>query len=157
MQGINHSCHAIKLSGLFVIIQLAVKGGALCVIEEFTRTLVDVAQEKFASDTEKYSEMIQEEYELIRPSRQEEVLSMSRHFKELLKTSGRCEDCSDWQLEAAEITGTDTARQLNVGNWRRVSGLHQNDDLFPHVTGGLRGRTITVASVDVRLDHSEHS
>ncbi len=42
------------------------------------------------------------------------------------------------------------ASRLDVGTWRPVLGLANRDDLLPHVTGGMRGRTIAVASTNVR-------
>ena len=39
--------------------------------------------------------------------------------------------------------------QLEVGTWIPTFGLALKDDLLPHVTGGFRGRNITVASFEV--------
>ena len=38
---------------------------------------------------------------------------------------------------------------VEVGSWEPMQGLVLKDDLFPHITGGLRGRVLTVASMDV--------
>ena len=38
---------------------------------------------------------------------------------------------------------------VDVGSWEPMQGLVLKDDLFPHITGGLRGRVLTVASMDV--------
>jgi len=37
---------------------------------------------------------------------------------------------------------------LNVGNWNAAHGLTIYDDLFPHFTGGLRGRVVNVTSLE---------
>ena len=39
--------------------------------------------------------------------------------------------------------------QLEVGSWIISRGLDLRDDLFPHVTGGFRGRMLPVASIEV--------
>ena len=44
---------------------------------------------------------------------------------------------------------TSGANVVEVGTWEPMQGLVLGDDLFPHVTGGLRGRVLTVASMDV--------
>ncbi len=50
-------------------------------------------------------------------------------------------------IKAAEVK--DTAAGLEVGSWTLKGGLRLKDDLFPHVSGGLRGKTIKIASFDV--------
>ena len=58
-------------------------------------------------------------------------------------------------MEAAEIKKE--VQGLDVGNWQPRFGLGLKDDLFPHVKGGLRGRTIEVTSVDVSLGETNPS
>ena len=41
------------------------------------------------------------------------------------------------------------ANVVDVGLWEPMQGLMHKDHLFPHVTGGLRGRTLTVSSINV--------
>jgi hypothetical protein len=50
-------------------------------------------------------------------------------------------------IKAAEIK--DEVIDLEVGTWNLESGLHLKDDLFPHVTGGLRGKVIKIGSINV--------
>ena len=40
---------------------------------------------------------------------------------------------------------------MEVGTWMPALGLALKDDLLPHVTGGFRGRAITVGSLEVLL------
>ena len=40
--------------------------------------------------------------------------------------------------------------QLEVGTWMVSVGLNLKDTLFPHIAGGMRGRRIIVASLEVR-------
>ena len=49
---------------------------------------------------------------------------------------------------------TSGANVVEVGTWEPMQGLVLEDDLFPHVTGGLRGRVLTVASMDVSTFNS---
>ena len=46
----------------------------------------------------------------------------------------------------------DRINKLEVGTWTTSVGLLLKDDLFPHVTGVFRGRVITVASIQVKLN-----
>jgi hypothetical protein len=50
-------------------------------------------------------------------------------------------------IKSAEVK--DEVRELDVGTWTLKGGLKLMDDLFPHVTGGLRGKQIKVASMHV--------
>ncbi len=50
-------------------------------------------------------------------------------------------------IKSAEVK--DDVRELDVGTWTLKGGLKLMDDLFPHVTGGLRGKQIKVASMHV--------
>ena len=50
---------------------------------------------------------------------------------------------------AVEVRESNKINQLEVGTWILTVGLAMKDDLLPHVTGGLRGRNITVASFEV--------
>ena len=58
-------------------------------------------------------------------------------------TPHRCGRCLRYQLVAAEA-----GAGLEVGSWSQ-RGLATRDSLFPHVSGGLRGRTIKVTSIHV--------
>ena len=44
---------------------------------------------------------------------------------------------------------SDRINQLEVGTWMPSTGLTLKDDLLPHVTGGFRGRAISVGSLEV--------
>ena len=92
----------------------------------------------------------QEEYNLIKPPKADEVAKMATNMKTFLFKHGVCGRCTTWQMEAGEVTGDATTERLDVGDWEPVIGVIPKDHLFPHVTGGLRGRRITVASINVR-------
>ena len=57
----------------------------------------------------------------------------------------RCGRCLRYQLVAAEAGA---GAGLEVGSWSQ-RGLATRDSLFPHVSGGLRGRTLQVTSIHV--------
>ena len=40
-------------------------------------------------------------------------------------------------------------KRLEVAMWSPVLGFAVKDDLFPHVSGGLRGRRVTITSIEV--------
>ncbi len=54
-------------------------------------------------------------------------------------------------MAAAEIKGDPFYRAgiLDVGFWTPVTGINNKDDLFPHVTGGMRGRMMKVSAIHV--------
>ncbi len=62
----------------------------LCSVEEFLRAFVDVMQDKTVRDAEKYFDMVQEEYELVKPSRMEEMVELTNNFKTYLVEKGKC-------------------------------------------------------------------
>ncbi len=109
-------------------------------------------QDKTVRDAEKYFDMTVEEYDLVKPSRKEEMLSVAAAFRTYLVDKGKCGRCTEWLMDAAEIGDGGSASRLGVGVWWPVVGIRATDHLLPHVTGGLRGRTITVASTHVKFD-----
>jgi hypothetical protein len=65
--------------------------------------------------------------------------------------SGTCGKCTEWLSESCEIRANEEAYRLEVGKWSTVQGFEIKDDLFPHVSGGLRSRTITISSIEVPI------
>jgi len=64
--------------------------GKLCMLEEFVRGFIDVMQNKWVRDAETYFDMTQEEYDLIKPKRMEEMLMLTKEFKTFLAEKGQC-------------------------------------------------------------------
>ena len=114
--------------------------------------MLDVVSEVVADDAVKYADMSVEEYTLVKPTKMEKAMMMTDMFTKFLETKGSCGNCTEWQMEASEIIGATEARRLDVGLWKPVTGQHMKDDLLPHVKGGMRGRTITVGSLDVSFE-----
>ena len=74
---------------------------------------------------------------------------MMSSIRVALRDKGACGNCSQWQMTALEIQGGGRVNNLDVGSWEPTQGLTLRDNLFPHVTGGLRGRNIIVTAIEV--------
>ena len=61
---------------------------------------------------------------------------------------GTCGNCVKWKAEASEMQD-EGAYRLETAVWDTVLGFAIKDDLFPHVSGGLRGRRVTITSIEV--------
>ena len=83
------------------------------------------------------------------PRRLPPAISVSPLLQARLGRSERCPRCRQWSLQAAEIGDYGKVSLLDVGRWLPGTGLQIDDDLFPHVTGGFRGRTIPIMSLEV--------
>ena len=66
-----------------------------------------------------------------------------------MSCTGTCGSCVEWKAEAAEIQTGEKARRLEVAQWSPALGFSIKDSLFPHISGGLRGRTVTITSIQV--------
>jgi ionotropic glutamate receptor len=91
-----------------------------------------------------------EEWELLRPAPQIRAANIMEKIRTKLRTEGQCGNCTAWQMKSAELVDLNQgAAMIDVGGWEPMQGLMLKDDLFPHVTGGLRGRVFKVASINV--------
>ena len=63
---------------------------------------------------------------------------------------GTCGNCIDYKAEAGEIRSGERAARLETATWSPVLGFVIKDSLFPHVSGGLRGREVTITSIEVQ-------
>ena len=122
----------------------------LCIVEEFSRFYVETLNEFLTNELEMYNDVHPEEWELIKPDRREKSNAMMVQLRLELRNKGICGNCSLWKMVASEVMGLDTINNLDVGKWEPTQGLSLTDDLFPHVTGGLRNRRIRVTATDVR-------
>ena len=57
----------------------------------------------------------------------------------------------EWKAEAAEIRTGESAHRLETAGWSPTLGFAIKDSLFPHVSGGLRGRTVIITSIQVEV------
>ena len=62
---------------------------------------------------------------------------------------GTCGNCVEWKAEAAEIRTGESAHRLETAGWSPPLGFFIKDSLFPHVSGGLRGRNVIITSIEV--------
>ena len=99
------------------------------------------------NETKAYKDMSQEEYNLVKTPKLEVATNMMVTVRENIK-NGQCGKCVEWKLKAGEVK-TDNTVELDVGMWQPVSGLQIKDDLFPHKSGGMRGKKIIVGAIDV--------
>lgn len=122
--------------------------GLFCSTEELVRVYGDSMQTVLSSEMDLFNSVSIEEWELVRPDTTQRAADIMVKMKKMIETEGRCGNCTDWQMRAAELVNDEQANNLDVGSWRPMQGLRLKDDLFPHVTGGFRGREITVSAVD---------
>ena len=114
----------------------------------YVRSLQDVLK----TEMDIYATISPEEWQLLKPKPDARAADIMSRLKTYLRDEGHCGNCSDWAMKSAEVVVKgDGGNLVDVGDWESMQGLVHRDDLFPHVTGGLRGRVLTVAAVDVRL------
>ena len=89
-----------------------------------------------------------EEFEFMRPSIKSRQIDTARDIKEYMETRGQCDQCTRWMMSSVETKSRKKVGKLDVGSWS-PTGTFLKDDLFPHVKGNFRGRTIPIASVHV--------
>ena len=71
-------------------------------------------------------------------------------MKTFMETQERINNCNMWRMQTMESTGNGEVTMLEVGFWT-PAGPHLKDDLFPHVKGNFRGRSIPVSSIHVSI------
>ena len=125
------------------------QGGIFCLMEELSRFYIEVLNEFLAEEMETYNEVHPEEWELIKPDRREKSDAMMTQMRNILREKGKCGNCSKWEMSASEVRENGMVNNLDVGKWEPTQGSLLQDDIFPHVTGGLRNRRIVVTAIDV--------
>ncbi|XP_017778842.1 PREDICTED: glutamate receptor ionotropic, delta-2 [Nicrophorus vespilloides] len=128
-------------------------GGIIChvkeILEAFTRSLEIAILDEY----ELASQISDEEWEAIRPTKSERRHSILYNIKAHLSQFGVCDNCTTWKLQAAETWGKEYPQGstsskeigpqlLYVGSWRPSDGSSMVDELFPHVAHGFRGRSL---------------
>ena len=124
----------------------------LCTAEEAVRTFMSGLKLTFDLETETYFTVTHEEFEMLRPKPPLRNKQIITRMKTYLLEEGRCGNCSNWNLKSCELVDYEKGPEtVEVGLWEPKLGLHLFDDLFPHFSGALRGRVLTVASNNVSL------
>ena len=144
----NNIAYEIHVS-IDVPSHISSQGGIFCVMEEFSRFYIEVLNEFLAEEMETYNEVHPEEWELIKPDRREKSDAMMTQMRNIIREKGKCGNCSKWEMSASEVRENGMVNNLDVGKWEPTQGSLLQDDIFPHVTGGLRNRRIVVTAIDV--------
>ena len=122
----------------------------LCVTEELLRLYAQSVQDVLKAEMDLYATISPEEWLLLKPKPVKRAADIMTKLRTYLRFEGRCGNCTGWAIKAAELVDMAAGSNVvEVGTWEPMQGLVLKDDLFPHVTGGLRGRVLTVASMDV--------
>ncbi|CAL4102797.1 unnamed protein product, partial [Meganyctiphanes norvegica] len=98
-------------------------------------------------ELELYFQVSEEEWEEVKPNMAQRAATVVQMMKDTQITGAVCGRCTKWGVQAAEVKDSKRFELLNVADWQPQMGLVNYDDLFPHITGGFRGRTIPVTSV----------
>ena len=121
-----------------------------CATEELLRLYVQSVQDVLKAEMDFYATISPEEWLLLKPKPVKRAADIMTKLRTYLRFEGRCGNCTGWAIKAAELVDMAAGSNVvEVGTWEPMQGLVLKDDLFPHVTGGLRGRVLTVASMDV--------
>eukprot|EP00092_Neocalanus_flemingeri_P000465 GFUD01000495.1.p1 GENE.GFUD01000495.1~~GFUD01000495.1.p1 ORF type:complete len:837 (+),score=225.49 GFUD01000495.1:88-2598(+) len=122
--------------------------GMLCLANEMAEVIAEGFEKTLIEEMKTFSEISIEEWDIIKPSENERSMSVIKDMQGFLRTSGSCNNCTKWMMEAVEVRESNRINQLEVGTWMPTLGLALKDDLLPHITGGFRGRAITVGSLE---------
>lgn len=122
--------------------------GLLCLANEIADVLAEGIEKTLQEEMKTFLEVSFEEWDIVKPNEQERAMSVISDMKNILMTSGSCNNCTKWMMEAVEVRESNRINHLEVGTWMPTLGLSLKDDLLPHVTGGFRGRAIIVGSLE---------
>ena len=123
------------------------QGGLLCFTEELIRTFAAGLKDTLDAEMETYFSVTSEEWAMLKPKPLNRAQELTAKIKGYINQEGRCGNCSGWTLKSSELVDLESGPNVvEVGLWEPKLGLVLLDDLFPHVSGGLRGRQLTVAS-----------
>ena len=122
--------------------------GLRCSARDLGNILVAGYDKALMNEMPLFEEFSLEEFELMRPSIMSRHIDVARDMKEYMETQGECDRCTRWMMASVETKTSKKVGKLDVGSWS-PAGPVLKDDLFPHVKGNFRGRTIPIASVHV--------
>ncbi|KAK8399557.1 hypothetical protein O3P69_003545 [Scylla paramamosain] len=123
------------------------QNGPDCYIRLLISNYMTATSEALMKEHENFLQVSEEEWEEVKPSPGARASKIVNIMKMAMKKSNECSKCTAWGIQAVETKDVDSFELLNVADWAPLNGLVLYDDLFPHVTGGFRGRTIAVTSV----------
>ncbi|KAE8737044.1 Ionotropic receptor 93a, partial [Frankliniella occidentalis] len=130
--------------------------GVQCHARELLRAFLVALDRSVRDEQELATQVSDEEWEAIRPAREDRMALLLSHVRDLLRTTGSCGNCTAWRLRSADTWGLShseprsrphiTASLVDVGWWRPREGLTLEDHIFPHAAHGFKGRTLPLVS-----------
>lgn len=122
--------------------------GLLCAVEEVLRAYGAAAEFDMSNMMEDFDGLNDEEWDLLRPTQAQISNNVMAEFMSNIVENGQCGNCSKWEMSAVEYMGPGIVNMIDVGSWSHTHGLVSRDQLFPHVSGGYRGRVLRVAAIE---------
>uniref|UniRef100_A0A182IAI4 Ionotropic glutamate receptor C-terminal domain-containing protein n=1 Tax=Anopheles arabiensis TaxID=7173 RepID=A0A182IAI4_ANOAR len=127
----------------------------LCYIESYLLHFIRSLSKLIREEQVVFGQISDEEWEIIRPSKQERKTKFLQMIKAAITSKDECNKCSQWKIQSAETWGyvyrtdflTDGAdlqerrkyTMLDIGYWSPQDGFMLTDALFPHSQYGFRG------------------
>ncbi|XP_015840718.1 ionotropic receptor 93a isoform X1 [Tribolium castaneum] len=128
-------------------------GGIQCHCEEILSGFTRALDEAILFEWETSSQVSDEEWEAIRPSKLDRRNSLLQGIKTFLLQRGQCDNCTSWLMKTGDTwgreyqqNGTDSGGLISVGNWRPSDGPSMSDELFPHIVHGFRKRNLPIVT-----------
>uniref|UniRef100_A0A4Y0BNW6 Ionotropic glutamate receptor C-terminal domain-containing protein n=1 Tax=Anopheles funestus TaxID=62324 RepID=A0A4Y0BNW6_ANOFN len=127
----------------------------LCYMESYLLHFIRSLSKLIREEQIVFGQISDEEWEIIRPSKQERKAKFLNMIKSAITSKDECNKCSQWKVQSAETWGyvyrTDFIPDINdvqerrkftmldIGYWSPQDGFMLTDALFPHSQYGFRG------------------
>ncbi|CAH1987367.1 unnamed protein product [Acanthoscelides obtectus] len=127
-------------------------GGRKCHVEELILSFSEALSEAIKDEYEIASQVSEEEWEAIRPTKDERRNFLHANIKKDLTKNGVCGNCTFWKVSTGDTWGgefqgkTNTINLHDVGTWRPNDGTSFTDVLFLHVAHGFRSKLLPLVS-----------
>lgn len=101
------------------------RSGYSCHAQELLRSFVLALSRIIREETAVYGKISDEEWETIRPVKQERIISFLNIMNIHLKETGVCSNCTRWKATAAEYWGSsyEATNDHTIGNSEKDSGI----------------------------------
>ncbi|KAK2714026.1 ionotropic receptor 93a-like [Artemia franciscana] len=117
-----------------------------CFTERIFEPFLMAVNRTLSEELEFYNSVSDDEWPNLKYSIAEVNLKVKERIQVILNIS--CDCGLKYVVRSAEVKKRRQANTVEVGEWTPSFGLRHLDDLFPHVTGGLRGRELIITSLD---------
>ncbi|RZC40297.1 glutamate receptor ionotropic, delta-2, partial [Asbolus verrucosus] len=131
-------------------------GGLRCHCEEILSAFIRALDEAIVMESDTASQVSDEEWEAIRPTKIDRRNSLLNSVKSYLLQYGECDNCTSWLMKTGDTWGREYQQNssnsdnvpelISVGNWRPSDGPSLSDELFPHIVHGFRKRNLPLVS-----------